>query len=118
MIEPRHFCFPIINRSSVCPLILYLLLLFVVALEVLVKFLLLNHGRLVFFQRLRRFASFLASLCLLRQKTDIRKRFSRIPEPVVLLKLIYPVAHGLDLLGFFVVLYLLPLVWGEPALVL
>ena len=118
MIEPRHFCFPIINRSSVCPLILQLLLLFAVALEVFVKFLLLNHGRLVFFQSLRRFASFLAIFCLLRQKTDIRKRFGRITEPVVLLKLIYPVAHGLDFLGFFVVLYLLQLAQSEQALVL
>jgi len=106
LIEPHHFYFKIINRSSVCPLILQLLLVFAVALEVLVKLLLVLHVCLVFLQRQRLFASFFARLCLGGQKTDIRKRFGRISEPVVFLILIYPVAHGLNLLGLLVVLYL------------
>ena len=118
MIEPRPFKMKIIKRSSVCPLILQLLLLFAVALGFLVHFLLVLHVRLVFLQRQRLFASFLARLCLGGQKSDIRKRFGRIPEPVVLLKLIYPVANGLDLLSFFVSLYLFQLDLSEQAFVL
>lgn len=109
MIEPRHFHFKIVNRSSVCPLILQPLFVIAVALEVLVNLLLDLHVRFVFLQGQRLFASFFARLCLRGQKTDIRKRFGRIPEPVVLLKLIYPVAHGLDLLRLLVVLYLFQL---------
>jgi hypothetical protein len=64
LIEPRHFYFKIVNRSSVCPLILQPLLVFAVALEVLVKLLLVVHVHLVLLQRQRLFASFLARLCL------------------------------------------------------
>ncbi len=113
LIEPRRLYFIIVNRSSVCPLIFQLLLLCGVALEALVILPLLRHVRLVILQSQRLFASFLSCFGLRGQKSDIRKRFSRITEPVVLIKLIDPIAHGLDLLSLFVFLYLFQVAWGE-----
>ena len=56
----NDFKMKIINRSSVCPLILQTLLLFAVALGVFVKLLLDLHAHLVILQRLRLPASFFA----------------------------------------------------------